>query len=81
VDSDSNEPIAFLWIDVSNNFSGRHREFRTTHGVADGWIVFDDAVSRSFPDVIWAISERMHGRNGIEEVRMIKNFAVYRCAT
>jgi len=47
VDSDSNKPIAFLWIDVSNNSRDDIADF-VPPIVADGWIVFDDAASQSF---------------------------------
>lgn len=76
---DWNEPIAFLWTDGSHNSRDDIDDF-VPHVVAGGWIVLDDAASQSFPDVTRAISERMHGRTGIERVGMIQNFAVFRCA-
>ena len=82
VGGDWNEPIAFLWIDGSHDYRDVLNDIEdfVPHVVAGGWIVFDDAASQSYPDVTRAISERMHGRTGIEKVGIIKNFAVFRSA-
>lgn len=75
-------PLSLLWVDGSHEYDDVVRDIGlfTPHVIAEGWIIFDDAVGGLFPGVEQAIREEMTTARGFYRIAVIRHLQVFQRA-